>query len=74
MVKPGYKQTEIGVIPEDWGIICIKDLGYVTNGESPSKLIFDNGNIPYYKVEQLNNSIKYQDQTPYKIKLSLIHI
>ena len=68
MVKPGYKQTEIGVIPEDWGIICIKDLGYVTNGESPSKLIFDNGNIPYYKVEQLNNSIKYQDQTPYKIK------
>ena len=25
MVKPGYKQTEIGVIPEDWTIMCAGD-------------------------------------------------
>ncbi|RJP24894.1 MAG: restriction endonuclease subunit S [Candidatus Omnitrophota bacterium] len=26
MVKPGYKQTEIGVIPEDWEVVMIGDL------------------------------------------------
>ena len=25
MVKPGYKQTEIGVIPEDWDLILFED-------------------------------------------------
>ena len=22
-VKPGYKQTEVGVIPEDWEVSCV---------------------------------------------------
>ena len=26
MVKQGYKQTEIGVIPEDWNILSLKDI------------------------------------------------
>ena len=26
MVKKGYKQTEIGVIPEDWNILSLKDI------------------------------------------------
>jgi hypothetical protein len=25
-VKQGYKQTEVGVIPEDWELVCLKDL------------------------------------------------
>ena len=68
MVKPGYKQTEVGVIPIDWQVKTIGELGYVTSGESPSRFAFDNGNIPYFKVDQLNNSTKYQERTPYKIK------
>jgi type I restriction enzyme S subunit len=24
-VRPGYKQTEVGVIPEDWGVGCVGD-------------------------------------------------
>ena len=68
MVKPGYKQTEVGVIPIDWQVKTIGALGYVTSGESPSRFAFDNGNIPYFKVDQLNNSTKYQERTPYKIK------
>ena len=34
MVKPGYKQTEIGVIPEDWDIVKLIDLsdGGMQNG------------------------------------------
>lgn len=65
MVKKGYKQTEVGVVPEDWKILKIKDIGYLTSGESPSHFEFSTGHLPYFKVEQLNNSVKYQIDTPY---------
>lgn len=65
MVKKGYKQTELGVVPEDWKILKIKDIGYLTSGESPSHFEFSTGHLPYFKVEQLNNSVKYQIDTPY---------
>ncbi len=26
-LKPGYKQTEVGVIPEDWEVVSIGGLG-----------------------------------------------
>lgn len=65
MVKKGYKQTEVGVIPENWKILKIKDIGYLTSGESPSHFEFSTGCLPYFKVEQLNNSVKYQINTPY---------
>lgn len=32
MVKPGYKQTEIGVIPEDWEVKSFKDVGEYFKG------------------------------------------
>lgn len=31
-VKPGYKQTEIGVIPEDWAINRISEIGQIKTG------------------------------------------
>jgi type I restriction enzyme S subunit len=31
-LKPGYKQTEVGVIPEDW---VVKTLGDMVNKERP---------------------------------------
>ena len=31
----GYKQTEVGVIPEDWNVISIEELGDVIRGASP---------------------------------------
>lgn len=35
-MKPGYKQTEIGVIPEDWEIKCLPSFGDVVSGGTPS--------------------------------------
>lgn len=35
-MKPGYKQTEIGVIPEDWEIKYLSDFGNVISGGTPS--------------------------------------
>jgi type I restriction enzyme S subunit len=31
-LKPGYKQTEVGVIPEDWSVQALGDLGQVLIG------------------------------------------
>ena len=67
-IKKGYKQTDLGVIPEDWKIGKLGDFVKITSGESPSKFIFKTSGIPYYKVEQLNNSEKYQKETPYYIE------
>src|SRR5574341_41746 len=35
-VKPGYKQTEVGVIPEDWDVKHIGDFTECTAGGTPS--------------------------------------
>ena len=49
MVKPEYKQTDVGVIPEDWSCAKIKDIATILM----CKRIFahqttENGEIPFY--------------------------
>lgn len=34
-VPPGYKQTEVGVIPEDWGVDTLESLARIQRGASP---------------------------------------
>lgn len=51
MVKPGYKQTEIGVIPEDWEDKTLGEIGKVCM----CKRIFaeqtsESGEIPFFKI------------------------
>ena len=68
MVKEGYKQTEIGVIPEDWEVKKLEKFVKIESGESPSKFDFILNGIPYYKVEQLNSVNKFLSlNTPYYI-------
>ena len=43
MVKPGYKQTEIGVIPEDWEISKLGNIGQFKNGINKDKDKFGYG-------------------------------
>lgn len=31
-LRPGYKQTEVGVIPEDWGIKLVQEIGQIKTG------------------------------------------
>ncbi len=36
-VKPGYKQTEVGVFPEDWAIVRLVDISaFITKGATPT--------------------------------------
>lgn len=51
MIPYGYKQTEVGVIPEDWECVEIKDVATI----SMCKRIFANqtstiGDVPFYKI------------------------
>jgi type I restriction enzyme S subunit len=36
-VKPGYKQTEVGVIPEDWGMPLLDSIAKRGSGHTPDK-------------------------------------
>jgi type I restriction enzyme S subunit len=68
-VPPGLKRTRIGLIPIDWSIKALGPLVTITSGESPSLFRFGPTGTPYFKVDQVNNSIKYlgRDQTEYFI-------
>lgn len=56
MVKSGYKQTEIGAIPEDWDIKHIGEFTDVTAGGTPSTSHSEywNGNILWMSSGELN--------------------
>jgi type I restriction enzyme S subunit len=53
-VKPGYKQTEVGVIPEEWRISKVGDVcGCIVPGRNKPRL-FD-GDIPWITTPDLEN-------------------
>jgi type I restriction enzyme, S subunit len=66
-VKAGYRQTEAGLLPDDWEVAPLGGFVRITSGASPSLFRFSDGGIPYFKVEQLSNTEKYLDatDTPY---------
>ena len=66
-VTPGFKRTEVGVIPEDWDVIAIGDVGSLSSGTTPARAIADryyaNGTIPWVKTLDLNNGeIHFTDE------------
>ena len=34
-IPPGYKQTEVGVIPEDWDVVTLREIATITTGNTP---------------------------------------
>jgi len=61
----GYKQTEVGVIPEDWAEDQLGHYVNIFSGESPSNFNFVDSGTPFFKVEQFNVGFKYLIETPY---------
>jgi len=57
---------------DEWNRDKIGNFVIINSGDSPSKFEFYNQGIPYYKVEQLNNCLKYQVQTPYYINTNKV--
>lgn len=58
-VKKGYKQTEVGVIPQDWQAKCLQQLANPVRGGSPRPAgdpkYFDGNYIPWLTVAGLTN-------------------
>ncbi|MEP9372630.1 restriction endonuclease subunit S [Mesorhizobium sp. KR1-2] len=58
-MKPSYKQTEVGVIPEDWGVVSLGEIGRVVRGGSPrpagDSRFFNGSFIPWLTVGCLTN-------------------
>jgi type I restriction enzyme S subunit len=55
-MKPGYKQTEVGVIPEDWDVKAIEQIGFVTSGKRlplGSSLVTKITPHPYIRVTDM---------------------
>jgi len=50
-VKPGYKQTEVGVIPEEWDVQPLGEIGGVRMCKRVLKhQTREHGDIPFYKI------------------------
>lgn len=62
MVKPGYKQTEIGVIPEDWECVSLLDKATLLNGltYTPDN-VKDNGLLVLRSSNIQNNRLSFED-------------
>jgi type I restriction enzyme S subunit len=61
-IPEGYKQTEVGVIPNDWNIFKIGDLAEVIRGASPrpkGDKRYYGGKVPRLMVEDVTRDGKY---------------
>lgn len=58
-LKPGYKQTEIGVIPDDWEIKSLGDLAHIRTGSRNNEDKVVDGEYPFFVrsefVERINS-------------------
>ncbi|MDX9788592.1 MAG: restriction endonuclease subunit S [Desulfobacterales bacterium] len=56
--KPGYKQTEVGVIPEDWVVESVENIAHITTGGKNTQDRIDDGEFPFFvrsqTVERIN--------------------
>jgi type I restriction enzyme S subunit len=71
-VRPGYKQTEVGVIPQDWGAQTIDEIAFVTSGKRlplGSSLVHHPTPHPYIRVTDMRpgsvdlSEIRYVPET-----------
>ena len=55
-LMPGYKQSDVGVIPEDWEVRRIADFASVGSGGTPSREIaaYWGGSIPWITTSQID--------------------
>jgi len=58
-VRPGYKQSEVGVIPEEWEVDVIENLAHITTGGKNTQDRIMDGMYPFFvrsqTVERINS-------------------
>jgi type I restriction enzyme, S subunit len=69
-LKPGYKQTEVGVIPEDWDVQTMATLAKITTGPfgtllKASEYSVDDADVPLVSVGEVRDGyFKITEHTP----------
>jgi type I restriction enzyme S subunit len=69
-VKPGYKQTELGVIPEGWDIRKLPDLSWFQEGPGLRNWQFTASGMKVINVTNLENGVLNLDRTDRHISLA----
>jgi type I restriction enzyme S subunit len=52
-LKPGYKQTEIGIIPADWDVDYVESIGHITTGNKNTQDRIEDGEYPFFVRSQI---------------------
>ena len=56
VVESGFKETEIGLIPEDWEVVRLGEVAEISSGGSaPQGKEYFEGNSPFIRVQHLDN-------------------
>lgn len=58
-VPPGYKQTEVGVIPEEWEVKEIRDVCKLINGRGFKPHEWQTNGLPIIRIQNLNGSEEF---------------
>ena len=69
-VRPGYKQTEMGVIPEDWELTTFGRLFAFTNGVNADKTAYGKGVRFINVLEPISHSHIYGPEIPGRVDIS----
>jgi len=75
-VRPGYKLTEVGVIPEDWGVRSVQEIGKIKTGPFGTLLkaseYSDGEGVPLISVGEVGNGrFRITDDTP-RVPISVV--
>ena len=58
--KEEYKETELGLLPNDWEVVRLGDVGNIITGNTPSKKVkeyWDHGELDFIKPPDLQNRV-----------------
>jgi len=58
-ISDGYKRTKIGIIPNEWEVLKLKDVAKIGSGTTPSTIVKEywNGNVPWLPTGKVNDRI-----------------
>jgi len=65
VLKRGYKQTEIGVIPESWDVLPLEEFAEVIMGQSPAGSSYNRREVG---IALINGPTEFTDKYPVKIQ------
>lgn len=68
-VRPGYKQTEVGVIPEDWEVKALADLYHFRNGFNADKRAYGHGVRFINVLEPIRYSHLFGPEIPGRVSI-----